>query len=161
MKKKLNILGRKVPVLAVMMALLVIGTASAALIVNYATLSGTYEVGETITVVGNNVSNENEILFNGDGKGNFTITNVGSPVNVTVNTTLLLEDVMVIDTEGITVTYNPGVPNIPDDTNGVYEDVFVMAFTEDTVVTVTLGTIPGVVAGNYTLEVDVNPYVAP
>jgi len=39
MKKKIELFGKKVPILAVVMAVLIIGTASAAVFMNYATLT--------------------------------------------------------------------------------------------------------------------------
>ena len=173
MKKKLNILGRKVPILAVMMALLVIGTASAALILNYATLSGTFNVDETLTVNGG-VSET--ITFNEIGVGTFTIENEGDGTDVYLKTRLYLDpdgdgdgslpSALVTDTEGITITYTSSDiidPAAPGDVLGVYEDVTATVTggtpgaSVTTAVTVTLVATPGVETGVYTLEVDVDP----
>lgn len=170
MKKKLNILGKKVPVLAVMIALMVIGTASAALIVNYATLTGDVTVDQTIFVVGNDQAsspNPNLLVFT-DGVATFTIENEGTTTNVEVNTALYLDpdgtgtevSTMVTDTTGLTVSYTPGTPTSPPDAGGVYDSVIVEApGGVTTTVTVTLGTNPGVETGVYTVYVDVDPIV--
>ena len=172
MNKKLNIFGRKVPVLAVIMAVLIIGTASAALIVNYATLTGTYTIDETITVAGDGTTAD--LIDITDGTAIFTITNKGDATSVNVDTTLYLdvpetmpidktmEDYMVTDTTGITITYTPP-GTAPDDTSGNYVLVNVPISVGTpttpvgTPVTVTFVAVPGVVTGDYTIQVEVKP----
>lgn len=174
MKKKFNIFGRKVPVLAVVMAVLIIGTASAALIANYATLSGTFEVGETIVVTsdGDTILNgeTGTIVFNESGGANFTIANSGDGTTVNLNTTLLLDEgtgpVVVDNTEGITITYE-----IDTDTEDPYiliglenqliPDQVIPIANGDNLVTVTFEGDPALVTGNYTIQVAVNPVIAP
>lgn len=51
MKKKIEIFGRKVPVIAIMIVLLVIGTASATVFNHYATLTGNVVIDSPITVI--------------------------------------------------------------------------------------------------------------
>ena len=170
MKKKLNIFKRKVPVLAVMVILLIIGTASAALIANYATLTGIYEVKQTIFVVGDNEANT-KITFGTDGVGTFVIINTGNDAEVEILTTLCLdlpdpvpEDMSpyeVTDVEGITITVNG--------TDLVYEEEsYLPAIVQVsggepgiTHVTVTFDAISAVVPGDYTIQMEVNPPSTP
>ena len=182
MNKKLNILGRKVSVLAVMMALLVIGTASAALIVNYATLSGTFEVTNPITVTGSDFE-----AGIGGGAGVFTITNTDEttvPVDVLVTLSLDATSTAipygpVTNDDGIVMTIivddgtvsavTTTLVNIND--CGEYDTVIVTvpAASDDdapvsgsTTVTVTFATDdPAVEPGIYTINVAINPYTAP
>lgn len=183
MKKKIDILGRKIPVLAVMMVLLVIGTASAALIVNYAVLTGTVEVTNPIGVVGDGVDDPAMLDMTDDGVAAFTVTNTGTTdISVNVVTTLYLglpidiltpeemEAYEVNDFEGITMNIN-GVPLTFS--NGVYgiETITVAGGTVETdletsATTFIPGSInvpvsfvadPGVVTGVYTIQVEVNP----
>ena len=178
MKKKLNILGRKVPILAVMMALLVIGTASAALIVNYATLTGTFGVTNPITVNGDNF-----VTGIGGGAGVFTIANTDTDaVDVDVLVTLSLDatneatqDGPVTNDAGIvmtlTATTDDGTITIVSGTLGGINElgeydivgITVPAAADastpsSTTVTVTFATTdPAVEPGTYTIEVAINP----
>ena len=178
MKKKIDILGRKVPVLAVMMVLLVIGTASAALIANYATLTGDVTVTNHISVVGDGGTT---LLDMGDGTGGFTITNTDSVgIDVEAVTTLYLNlpvdptpqqliDCEVTDVTGITITVN-GFTLLYSELEGAYNtltitatggtgtDPFVPGITD---VPVTFVAVPGVVTGDYTIQVAVNPPATP
>ena len=171
MNKKLNIFGRKVPVLAVMMVLLVIGTASAALIVNYATLSGTFEVGETIGVTVTDAGDLTKLDFETDGVGVFTINNADTGVvNASVVTTLLLDQdgegnldsAPVSDTEGITIIYDIDTDNTEPYTlvglkNQLIPDQVIPIASGDNVVTVTFEGNPDLEIGVYTIQVAVNP----
>ena len=161
-----------------MMALLVIGTASAALIANYATLTGEVEVTNPITVVGDGTGT---LLDMGDGTGGFTITNTDSgDIGVEAVTTLYLdvldgtipEDMYlyeVDDVEGITITVN-GVTLLYSEVEEAYNTLTITAVggtgtgTEGdsfvsgtTPVPVTFVAVPGVVTGDYTIQVAVNP----
>ena len=166
MKKKLNILGRKVPVLAVMMVILVIGTASAALIGNYATLTGTFEVTPTIIVTGD-VTENVALLDIADGTATFTIANSGdAPEEISLNTILYYngaED-RLINTEGTTITYTVGSTsteaidvNTEGAYDGFYDPVLLTAEVTTTTVTVTFGADPALVTGDYMITVEVNP----
>ena len=176
MKKKLNILGRKVPILAVMMALLVIGTASAALISNYATLTGDVTVTNPISVAGDG---DSAMLDMTDDAAGFTITNTGTPdIDVEVVTTLYLglptdteptpEDLLaceVTDLAGITITVGNTEMNSVTGLNpvtmtaigGTGTGTEEYPYTGITIVPVIFDAVPGVVTGVYTIQVAVNP----
>ena len=170
MKNEIKILNRKIPILAIIATLLVIGTASAALIANYATLSGVYEVKQTVYVLGDNEANT-KLTFGVDGVGTFIILNTGNDTEVEIFTTLYLdlpdplpEDVSlyeVTDVEGITININ--------EIDLVYgEDGYLPATIQilsiepgTTYVTVTFESDPAVVPGDYTIQVEVNPPSTP
>ena len=179
MKKKIDILGRKIPVLAVVMALLIIGTASAALIVNYAVLTGTVEVTNPIGVAGD--TDATTLSLSDDGAATFTVTNSDpDAIDVEVVTTLYLNvpdidpgDMMqykVTDFEGITMK----IDDTPlTSTDGVYDVVTIAAtggtvetdpntsettfVAGTTIVPVTFVAVSGVEIGTYTIQVEVNP----
>ena len=169
MKKKLNILGRKVPILAVMMALLVIGTASAALILNYATLTGTFTVGETLSVTGNDVAIPNgeagAITFDvTSGEAIFTIDNDGADTSVNLVTTLFLDanELPISDARGITITY--GVDTSISQSYELTGTADAGILSQDILVDSGLNTVtvdfdqdPALVTGVYTIQVAVNP----
>ena len=167
MKKKIEIFKRKVPILAVVLFLLILGTASAALITNYAILSGIYEVKQTVYVLGDNEANT-KLTFGADGVGNFNIINTGNDTEVEIFTTLylnlpenptpeILSTSEVTDTEGITI-------NI-DGTDLVYGEESYLHATVQVLggepginhVAVAFETEPAVIPGMYTIQVEVNP----
>ena len=168
MKKKINILGRKVPVLAVIMVLLVIGTASAALIDHYATLSGDVTVAETISVTGNGDPIPNgeigSITFT-DEMATFTIDNDGDGTSVNLVTTLFLDESAeaITDTEGITITYVVNADPLQTyeltGDAGILPQVITVEPGFNTV-TVTFGADPALETGLYTIQVAVDPYTA-
>lgn len=108
--KTIEIFGKKVPVIAMIMALMVIGTASAAVFLNYATLSGTVEVSNGISVTdsnGDEFEANGEGFLNFNGPASFTINNANNePVIVNLVTTLTLDDIAVDDFTGLTVDYS-------------------------------------------------------
>ena len=171
MNKKLNIFGRKVPVLAVMMALLVIGTASAAVFLNYATLSGDVEVTTPISVT--EAGGESPLAIGGSGNlyfdsppASFTINNDGTTsVDVMLVTTLMevtitgtpeepVETLVEIPTEHLdyfSVVYTEtGTATVIDD------DVSVPVPASGLMVDVELVTASNV-EGTYRVTVAVNP----
>ena len=165
MKKKIDILGRKVPILAVMMALLVIGTASAALISNYATLTGDVTVTNPITVNGGI-----ETITFTEGVATFNIANSGTePVLVNLDTKLYFNVVNpvpgdeLINTEGTTIEYNTVeaidvVGVAPDDVyDGNYVSVPLTVPVGGIDVIVTFDADPALEVGTYTIQVAVNP----
>ena len=167
MNKKIEIFKRKVPILAVVVILLIIGTASAALIANYAILSGTYEVKQSVFVVGDNEANT-KMTFGADGVGTFIIINTGEDVEVEILTTLYLdlptdptpEDMSpyeVTDVEGITISVN-GIDLVYGEES--YLPATVQVLTGEpgiNHVTVTFDSVPALVPGEYTIQVEVNP----
>ena len=166
MNKKIEIFKRKVPILAVVVILLIIGTASAALIANYAILNGTYEVKQTVFVVGDNEANT-KMTFGTDGVGTFIIINTGNDTEVEILTTLYLnlpdptpEDVSpyeVTDVEGITISVN-GIDLVYGEENYLPAIVQVLSGEPGiTHVTVTFDSVPAVIPGEYTIQVEVNP----
>ena len=167
MKKEIKIFKRKVPVLAVMVILLLIGTSSAALIANYATLSGTYEVKQTVFVVGDNEANT-KLTFGADGVGTFIILNTGNDAEVEILTTLYLdlptdptpEDVSpyeVTDVEGITISID-GIDLVYGEEDYLPATVQVLGGEPGiNHVTVAFDSVPAVVPGEYTIQVEVNP----
>ena len=177
MKKKINMLGIKVPVIAILIALLVIGTASAALIVNYATLTGEVAVYNPIGVIdGDNTllprGTDGVINFDGNGVATFKIDNGGVPANVNLVTTLMLdqdgpatlyEPVEVTDTEGITITYTIGGASYPlTGVKGqVLPDQTIPLATAYNTITVTFDGVAGLETGIYSIIVAINPYIAP
>lgn len=173
--KQINIFGRKISIVAVLMIALLIGTASAAMIVNYASLTGTVNVPSIIDTTGDSI--EFTVTTTGEGTtgtGTLTITNaIGSDVVVSIDTELWVEpdgegsaeSYMVTDTTGITISYDVTVPTNPGDIDGDYELVSATALggtgypvvAGNTDVIVSFTAIPGVVTGVYTIHVDVNP----
>ena len=160
MKKKLNILGRKVPVLAVMMVILVIGTASAALITNYATLSGDVTVTNPVSVY-----DSNNALITGVDIG---VLDFNSPTTFTIkNSDVVLVTVELggsitavgdspIDTTGLSIAYLvDGVPI--SEGNQVEVPGAESGLDGESIVTVTLNAVPNVEPGTYTVQVAVNP----
>lgn len=171
MKKEIKIFKKKVPILAIMMAIMVIGTASAALISNYGTLSGTYQVKQTFFVLGDNEEND-LLIFGPDGRSNFIIVNTGDYREVEINTTLYLdlpveatpEQIIaceVTDTEGITVTVD-GTPLVYE--NGKYNPIIVqILYGEPEIIhiPVIFDADPALLPGIYTIQVKVNPISTP
>ena len=108
--KKIEIFGKKVPVIAILIALLVIGTASAAVFLNYATLSGTVDVSNGISVTdsdGDIFEANGEGVLNFESPAVFTINNANNePAIVNLVTTLTLDTVPVDDFAGLTVDYS-------------------------------------------------------
>ena len=114
MKNKIEIFGKKVPVIAILIALLVIGTASAAVFSNYATLKGTATVTNNISAsLGDgtpiNLGGEGVVDFNDEVV--FTINNGNEePIIVNLVTTLTLNNgsgaMPITDEAGLTVDYS-------------------------------------------------------
>ena len=164
MKKKIEIFGKKVPIIAILMVVLVIGTASAALFNNYATLIGTEEVKPQVYVTdsdGTQIDPEEGGTLNFSSPATFTINNTGnSIVTVRLNDTLNATDEFGTDVneDGLSVAYSGNGVNTTGDlvtvkvpaANGVVEGM--------SIVTVTLVQAPNVIPGNCTIEVDVDPY---
>lgn len=96
--KKIEIFGKKVPVIAILIALLVIGTASAALFYNYATLEGTVKVTNDISVTDSDlvtfhIGDEGTGNLTFESPAKFTINNAGDePVIVKLVTSLFFEN---------------------------------------------------------------------
>lgn len=177
MKKKLNILGRKIPVLAVMMAILIIGTASAALIVNYAVLTGEVTVTNPVTITdGANTavaSGGTGVLTFVEDEAGFTIDNGGDPANVNLVTTLYLglptaenmpddeseSNYIVADTEGITITYTLSGVDYPliGEAGLALSDQVIPIGSGANVIAVVFDADPGLMTGTYTIQVEVNP----
>ena len=110
--KKIEIFGKKVPLFAILIVIMVIGTASAAVFLNYATLSGTVDVSNGISVTdsdGETFEANGEGALNFDSPATFTINNEGeTPTIVDLNTIILLNndlvtDEVVTDFAGLTV----------------------------------------------------------
>ena len=113
--KKIEIFGKKVPIFAILIALLVIGTASAAIFLNYATLTGAVDVSNGISV-----TDSDDVTFEANGEGvlnfdspaTFTINNDNDEpaiVNLVTSLTRNLNnegEVVVDDYEGLTVDYS-------------------------------------------------------
>ena len=168
--RKVNILGRKVSVLAILMAVLVIGTASAAIFMNYATLTGQVTVSNDISVTD---YEGNPIIIGGDGDLNFnspatfTINNVGTePVIVDLLTTLYLDTntedeidgIIVTDYAGLTVDYSviEGV-GVEGANNGEgLGAIPVLVPPGGLTVDVTFEATDNTIPGEYTIQVDVN-----
>ena len=171
MKKTFEIFGKKVPLIAILIALLVIGTASAAVFVNYATLSGTHEIpGTSITVYD---SNSNPIDpddlgdLNFSSSASFSINNSdGSALIVYLETNLTAEDTEgnPVDTEGITVEcIGTDVLFVNDSVSGndaSYTVLVPAMFGDDegeSVISVDVSFAPNIMEGNCTITVQVNP----
>lgn len=108
--KTFEIFGKKVPFIAVLMALLVIGTASAAVFMNYATLSGTVEVSNGISVTDSNGETfeaNGEGVLNFSGPTTFVINNANNePTIVNLVTVITLDEGSINDLTGLTVDYS-------------------------------------------------------
>ena len=163
MNKKIEIFGKKVPVIALVIALLVIGTASAAVFMNYATLTGTDVIdGPSIYVIdsdGNIVPTGDDGDLNFSSPATFSINNTADTnVTVELNTTLSVTNSTgsTVNDDGITVVYSGDGVNVTTDPVTV---VVPAADTEEgqSVVTVTLIYAPNIMAGNCTVTVDVDP----
>jgi len=101
MKKKIEIFGRKIPILAVLMALLIVGTASAA--VTYFAFSGTVAVTSPFS---EGEGHEFEIMLNANDNAQktFEIANgANTPILVELVTSITADGLS--DTSGITVEY--------------------------------------------------------
>ena len=175
--KYMNIFGRKISVVAGLLIALLVGTASAALIEHYTTLSGEVEVTNPISVAGDG---DSDMLDMTDDTAGFTITNTDSnAINVEVVTTLYLdlpeaitEDMSLFevnDVEGIEITVDGKILECIDGSYvpvtvsatgvtglGTPDDPFVPG---ETIVPVIFEADPGVVPGVYTIQVEVNPSV--
>ena len=168
MKKKIEIFGKKVPIIAILMVVLVIGTASAALFNNYATLIGTEEVKPQVYVTdsdGTQIDPEEGGTLNFSSPATFTINNTGnSNVTVRLNHTLNAtnETGANVNEEGLSVAYS----GIDVNTTGTYLNALVLVEVPAAVsdvegmstVTVTLVQEPNVIPGNCTIEVEIDPY---
>ena len=96
--RTINMFGRKMPVLAILMAALIVGTASAAVYSHYATLEGTVEIGSPITVTPCDEGG-NPILDEGE---NPIIIGYGDDIYYE----LIVEDIMAPDTIDIDLIIN-------------------------------------------------------
>ena len=161
MKKKIEILGRKVPILAVMMAILIIGTASAAVFLNYATLSGNATVGSSVSVFDSgdiDVTGTITGVLDFNSPATFTIKNTGDvPVTVELAGTIDAVEPSPVDTEGLSITY-AGVDVTTDgDITTVIVPTGTVADPGISTITVTLEAVPNIQPGTYTVTVTVNP----
>ena len=160
MKKKFDIFGRKVPVLAVMMVILVIGTASAAIFTNYATLSGDVTVDTGISVNGIPLDDVGDLVFS-DQSASFTINNAGDEaVNIWLVTTIYEVDAYG-DIIGEPLTITDGFDIVYSIGNGdaLINPVSIPAdgtTTEGTDIDVEFSA-PSNVVGDYRIIVEVNP----
>jgi len=151
--KKIELFGKKVPIIAIIMAVLVIGTASAALFYNYATLRGDIEVTNAISVSDYDtdpieIGGDGELIFS--SPATFVVNNDGNePVIVDLVTTLYLEDVLVTDEEGLTVDYS-----VLDGT-GV-EEGLVLVPPGGLTIDVEFDAVDNAIPGTYTVQVEVN-----
>lgn len=169
--KPINIFGRKISVVAVLMIALLVGTASAALITSYGSVSGIFTVQETISVDGGSFTADMA-----SGTASFNIGNEGDATSVNIIVGLVLDDGLeispVINDDGITLTLvtdsgtPPGTVYLSDiddpDETGEYNAIEVSvpgATTESgsVSVTITFGADSGVEPGDYTINVDVVP----
>ena len=162
MKKKFEIFGRKVPILAVVLAVLIIGTASAAVFMNYATLSGDVDVIADISVI----DSDGDVIPIGDsGDLNFSspatftiVNNGGASIDVDLVSTI---------TEFNGTAYNP----IPEGEKGYYSveilhgttvlvtnNGTIPVPTTDLTLDVKLVTAPNV-NGTYNVKLEINPTV--
>lgn len=172
MKRHFELFGKKVPVIALVITLLVIGTASAAVFQHYATLSGTHEIpGTSITVYDSNgdfVDLDKIGVLNFNTATNFTINNSAvDPVTVYLKTGIVTKNTTgaVVDNEGITfnctganVTYEgcSSIGNcsfevdVPGANGGEGEST----------VDVELSFAANIKEGNCTVTIDVNPFTS-
>ena len=113
--KKIEIFGKKVPIFAILIALLVIGTASAAIFSNYATLTDTIEVSNGISVTdsdGETFEANGEGVLDFDSPATFTINNANDEpaiVNLVTSLTRNLNnegEAVVTNYDGLTVDYS-------------------------------------------------------
>ena len=165
MKKKIEILGRKVPVIAILMALLVIGTASAAVFWNYATLEGEVVVDAGIYVTD---SEDKKVPIGGDGNltfgssATFNITNDLTDSGDVQLVKILREwnGTEYVEVEKEDLVYLPIVFSAVNGTNGPVEvtnnENLTIPATDFVVVTVDFSPAPNV-EGNYSIAVEVNP----
>lgn len=151
--KKIEIFGKKVPLFAILIVIMVIGTASAAVFYNYATLTGEIEVTNSISVSDHNTS---PIALGGDGEliftspATFVINNNGDePVVVDLVTTLFLDTVEVTDETGLTVDYS-----VIDGTD--VERGMVLVPPGGLTIDVEFDAVDNAVPGTYTVQVEVN-----
>ena len=168
MKKKYEIFGRKVSVLAIVMAILIIGTASAAIISNYATLTGTVTVTDEIYIhnhaglipFGTSVTLvDGDILEIGIAE-TFTIHNDDTTI-VTLQLNGIIEPVETDgpNTYGLSITYS-GTDVTTDATTGI--TTVEVPGGDGTnpgsvIVSVTLNALPNMEPGSYTVAVEVVP----
>ena len=116
--KNMKIFGKKIPILAVMAVLLLVGTVSAALFAHYATLNGDIEVTSDVWVSDDN----GDIELNGSGELNFS-----SPATFKIHND---GDVPVLVDITSTVTMPSSMPGAdPDDYSGIYVDSVLVNFT--------------------------------
>ena len=160
MKKKIDIFGRKVPVLAVMMVLLVIGTASAAVFTNYATLSGDVTVETGISVNGIPLDDIGVLSFDGQS-ATFTINNTGDEsVGVELVTTIYEVDAFG-DIIGDPLTTSNGFDVVYSMDSTVLDNPVSIPADDITGTDINVEfSAPSNVVGEYRIIVEVNPVIA-
>lgn len=165
--KPINIFGRKISVVAVLIVALLIGTASAALITTYGGVSGTVEVPETFSIVGNDPSVDsyipNLIIFT-ENSGNMEITNnIDSGVTANIVTSVYRGDAPEPNTQGVSIEYIVGGITIGTSNGAIDGSMSVVPITvpANDIVDVTVTFIPDAALdpGDYTIQIDVNPVV--
>ena len=156
--KKIEIFGKKVPLFAILIAVLVIGTASAAIFMNYATLTGEIDVTHSISV---SDYDTDPIALGGDGElifaspATFVVNNNGDePVIVDLVTTLFLDSVEVTDETGLAVDYS--VINGSD-----VEEGMVLIPPGGLTINVEFDAVDNAIPGTYTVQVEVNYSATP
>ena len=157
--KQYKILGRKVSVLAIIMAVLLIGTASAAVFQHYATLSGTITVTNDISVT----DDDGDLIPIGDlgdlrftSPATFTINNGGDePVIVELATSLHLDTLLVTDETGLTVDYSVIEGTGVEGGNGI--GVPILVPPGGLTIDVEFDAVDNAIPGEYRVQVDVNP----
>lgn len=150
--KQIKIFGKSIPILAIL-AILMIGTASAALFAHYATLDGDIEVTSNVWVNDLAIGDEGDLVF--ESPAPFEIHNEGNvPVLVDLVTTLELNGTLVTDETGLYVDYSI----IPGSTNVVEEGLAIVP-PGGVIATVDFTTHEFAVPGTYTTIVEVNPNV--
>lgn len=154
--KQINIFGRKVSVVAVLIVALLVGTASAAVFMNYATLSGDVTVTSPIVVSDSggpmNIGDIDGVLNFDSPPATFTIQNTGTEgVIVYLVSTIIEGDETVPTGDAVSVIYTASGSNQVD-TDGS----LLINGEEIITVDVDLSSEANVV-GTYTVTVAVNP----
>lgn len=155
MNKKISILGKKVPILAIFMAVLIIGTASAAIFTHYATLDGNIEVTSPVFVTGVEIGGSGNLEFG--SPASFEISNDGDiPVIVELATTVtytgIHEAEHATDSSGVYVDYDV-IEN-----GDIVEQGDVLVPPGGLTVHVNFDTDEFIYPGTYNVQVEVKPY---
>ena len=150
--KTINIFGKNMPIVAILMALLVIGTASAAVFTHYATLEGKVAIESPITVIIDGF----EIPLGATYP--LTIDNMTSPCIISETMILNNSHGSALDVSFLWILYEDGAPMPlnPDTSYWIFDNETVSVPVGESNFTADLE-VPAYMLGDHIFLIEVNP----